>query len=246
MIRKMKTYLINTNTMTCTKVLSLLFSVLLFTSVYAQDSLKVKKNDQNLWKSLAWGFSFDLSFGSMVDDNSGRDFFTKPNIGGGAVIGYYVNPFLGIETGASILQRGSGIRTPDYEGGLGNADSTYRLRLRFTNLQIPISLHWRTPLISKKTRITGSFGYNRMIVLNAQEVFHSVEDGFHLITDVEQQYIKSYGEGAVTLGLDINANDAGVFRVVYSYNFSLENVYSESTGFKGNIRTQGLKLQWIY
>lgn len=225
-----------------TKAVLLFFTLLAAAPGYSYDTTAYSKR----WTGFSWGFTLEQGWGSIVNDNSGRDFFYKPNIGGAVHAGYYFNPFIGVETGFYAMQRGAGIKTPDFVKGVGEPDSTYRLRLRIFTCYIPISVNFRTPFFHPNLKLSGSVGYNQVFSTQARETFNSVEDGFHVITDVQSQYKKGWGETGFSLGFDFNANEASIFRVQYYYWRGLGSVYSSSSSYKGTIVTQGLKMQWIF
>lgn len=190
------------------------------------------------------GISFEQGFSTFKEDNSNRELFTKPSLGGGIVVAYNPWRFAGVQSGIGIGQRGTGVITPDFEIGLGDPDSTYRLRVRITTLQVPLNLCWRINTLHKNMKLSGAVGYVWVYNLRSLEIFYSLEDGFHQETDVKSQYKNSWSEWNLSLGFDFDANKAAVFRLHYFVNSSFSSVYAAGSADSGKSFIQGIRFQW--
>jgi hypothetical protein len=248
----MKTNLKLMTSRTWTKAIALCCMILLGSSAFATppklDSMGRKDRFLGFTMSLEQGFSTYKNDTYRETDVQGnvetRKPFSKPSLGGSIVFAYNPVRFLGFQSGFGIMQRGSGILTDDTEKGLGNADSTYRRRIRITTLQIPLNLCWRVNTFHPNMKLSGAIGYIWVYNMRTLDIFHSVEDGFHLELDVKDQYKKSWSEWNLSIGFDFDANKACVFRVHYYVNSSFSSIYDPGTGFTAKSFIQGARFQW--
>ena len=141
-------------------------------------------------------------------------------------------------------QRGAGIINPDKVKELGNPDSTYRERLRFNHVQVPISLILRTKDLIKGIRLSGAFSLVPIINFESSDVFNSIEDGYHVITPVSDQYQKNDLLSQFSVGPDINAGNT-ILRIHFVYSKGTNNVYSTGAGKSYN-ESMGVQISWLF
>lgn len=196
-------------------------------------------------KKFHWGISANTYFTTIVGDNLPKAYFSKPSLGVDFRVEYFLKSYLGLGLGIGFQQRGAGILNPDKVKELGNPDSTYRERLRFNHLQIPINVILRTPKdIIKGVRLSGSFGILPVVNFESNDVFNSVEDGNHVVTAVTDQYQKSDLLYQFTFGPDINAGNT-IFRIHFVYSRGNQNVYTNSLG-SGYNQSMGIQISWLF
>lgn len=206
-------------------------------------------------KKFYWGLSFNQYWGNIYGDNLVRDYFGKPCLGASVRGEYYPLPFLGVGVGAGVQQRGAGILNPDKSGGSFthpwdfpqfNGDSTYRERLRFTTLELPITLLLRTPKdIVKGVRLSAAAGLSLVRVVKANDIFLSVEDGYHFDQVVKKDYLKSDLAYQLSFGTDIDMAGSSVFQVHFVYTKGTRNIYANPPG-DGRLATYGIRVAWLY
>jgi Outer membrane protein beta-barrel domain len=196
-------------------------------------------------KKFHWGMSANTYFTTIAGNNLPRTYFSKPSLGFDMRAEYFFKPYVGVGLGIGFQQRGAGIINPDNVKELGNPDSTYRERLRFNTIQVPISLLLRTSKdIIKGIRLSGTFGLVPMINFESSDVFNSVEDGNHVITPVSDQYQKNDLLYQFSIGPDINAGNT-IFRIHLVYSKGTSNVYSTDvrTGYNESL---GVQVMWLF
>lgn len=205
-------------------------------------------------KKFRWGISFGQQWGIIKGSDLPQNYFAKPCLGVNVREEYYFSSFVGVSAGFGILQRGSGIKNVDNYGGAFthpwevpqyDADSTYRERLRFNTWEIPVAILLRTPNITKGIRLTGSAGLSFYKVQWTKDIFLSVEDGYHRITDVSPDYLKSDIATQFSLGADIDAANSCVFQVHLIYSRGLGNVYKSGPG-DGKLVNYGVRVSWLF
>lgn len=195
-------------------------------------------------KKFHWGISSNTYFTTIVGDNLPKTYFSKPSLGIDLRAEYFFKPSIGLGVGVGFQQRGAGVINPDKVKELGNPDSTYRERLRFNHVQVPISLILRTKDLIKGIRLSGAFSLVPIINFESSDVFNSVEDGNHVITAVSNQYQKSDLLYQFSVGPDINAGST-ILRVHFVYAKGTNNVYSTGAG-KGYNESMGIQISWLF
>lgn len=195
-----------------------------------------------------------------------KSFFWKPSIGFNLRAEYYPLSFLGIGVGIGMQQRGTGIINPDNTGGSfsnpwvvglngkqGDADSTYRERLRFNTIEIPVTLLLQTPKeVIKGMKLSAAAG---VVFVNSDyvnDVFLSVEDGFHKETDVTKSYNLNDVGLQLSFGPEISAGNT-ILQVHLVYSKGTSNVYKKGADsiFKngnedGKHETFGFRVAWLF
>jgi Outer membrane protein beta-barrel domain len=196
-------------------------------------------------KKFHWGISSNTYFTTITGDNLPKTYFSKPSLGFDVRAEYFFRPIIGLGVGIGFQQRGAGIINPDKVKEQGNPDSTYRERLRFNNIQVPISLILRTNKdIVKGIRLSGTFSLVPIINFESNDVFNSVEDGNHVITPVSNQYQKSDLLYQFSIGPDINTGST-IFRIHFVYSKGTSNVYSTNSS-KGYNEGMGVQISWLF
>lgn len=226
--------------------------------VLAQSIEKIKEESlvPNIFdKKFRWGISGNQYWGNIKGSNLPREYFGKPCLGFNLRAEYYPLSFIGVGAGAGIQQRGAGIINKDISGGSFthpwdypqfNGDSTYRQRLRFNTIEIPITLLLRTPKdVIKGVRVSAAAGLAYIKTSRVNDVFLSVEDGYHLDRIVTQDYLANDIAYQLSLGTDIDAGGGGIFQVHLVYTRGTKNVYAVGQG-DGRLETYGFRLAWLY
>lgn len=207
-------------------------------------------NPEYFQKKLRWGMAFNQSFSSILGSNQPFDYFIKPSLGGGLELEYYFSKNLGIGTGLLFQQRGAGIYNPDVAKEVGDPDSTHRQRLRFNCIDLPIRLCFRLDKgLTKGNRWSGSLGVIPRYSFKTNSVFHSIEDGFHVIEDWGTDFNSLDLEISSSFGLSINAGDAALLHVHLYANYGFLNTYSNSGKYStqvGNHLLFGLRLSALF
>jgi hypothetical protein len=205
-------------------------------------------------KKFRWGISWNQYWGIINGNNLPQKYFSKPCIGFNLRAEYYPLSFIGIGAGLGIQQRGAGIINPDNYGGAythpwiipQDADSTYRERLRFNTIELPITLLLRTPKdVIKGMRVSAGAGVVFTRVSWAKDVFLSVEDGLHKITDVSKDYSPSDIGYQLSVGSDINAGESCILQVHFVYTKGGKNIYRTGSGV-GRLETYGFRVAWLF
>lgn len=206
-------------------------------------------------KKFRWGISGNQYWGTIRGKDLTDEYFAKPCLGFNIRAEYFPVSFIGISIGGGIQQRGAGIITPDYSGGsfthpwespIGDADSTYRRRLRFLTYEIPVSILLRSPKdLIKGVRPSVSAGFSMARVRWVNDVFQSPEDGFHTTQVVSEDYLRRDLAVQLTAGVDIDAGGGGVLQVHLVYACGTRNVYASGQG-DGRLNTYGFRLSWLY
>jgi hypothetical protein len=206
-------------------------------------------------KKFRWGLSWNQYWGSITGTDLPREYFAKPCMGTTLRAQYNFLPFLGASVGFGFQQRGSGIINDDKVGGafthpweepMYDADSTYRERLRFKGWEVPVALELRTPTdVVKGVRLSGSAGVSWYASSEVKTYFLSVEDGYHKITDVSNDYLKNDIAMQLSIGADINAGGSCVLQAHFIYTKSTNNVYLTGTG-DGRLKTIGFRISCLF
>jgi hypothetical protein len=206
-------------------------------------------------KKIYWGISGNQYWGTIKGDNLAREYFGKPCLGFNLRLEYYPISFVGVGVGAGIQQRGAGIINEDKSGGSFthpwdypqfNGDSTYRQRLRFNTFEIPVTILVRSPKdVIKGVRPSAAIGFSFINTMRVNDVFLSVEDGYHIDQVVTKDYLKKDIATQISLGCDIDAGGSGILQVHLVYTKGTKNVYAANQG-NGHLETYGFRLAWLY
>ena len=218
----------------------------------AQNKRDIKAEDSPdffVQKKLRYGLAWHNSWSSLVGSNLPADYFYKPSLGFKFQADYYFNPNWGLNVGVAYQQRGAGILSPDEVKEVGNADSTYRLRLRINSFELPVLLLWRQakPTIGG-TRFTVGFGAVPALIARTGTIFNSVEDGFHILENVSPLYKRFDMLAQAQAGFDINAAGACLLQVQLFYQQGFINAYKSPTfaNAKGYSSNWGIKLGFMF
>lgn len=196
-------------------------------------------------KKMYWGFTF-LNGLSSVTNNS--EHFYKPSIGAGFKLDYYFTKSIGFSAGIGYQQRGTGVLTPDFDKSLGNPDSTYRLRMRFNSLELPLAVIYKSPkgiFGGNGVRFMAGVGLTPQFNFQTTRFFNSAEDGFHDIQDVSSDYYRFDASLDGNAGLLISVGGASVFLVDLLAQFGTQNVYRNSPN-SGQNRYVALRIAWLF
>lgn len=225
--------------------------LLVATSSYAQDRLDSLTKAKSQYKKFYWGIGFN-NYWTSIEGQNLPEYFYKPSLGYTIKAEYYFTKFLGISTGVTFQQRGTGIINRNQEPVLlGGKDSTYRERLRFNYVDIPVLLILRTPNPIKggDVRLVGTFGIISQRMFKAVDYFHSVEDGFHEITNKTNEINKTDIGLSGSIGADIFAGFT-TFQVRLTGNWGTKNVFRElemaPRGYNGKNRTYGVQIAFMF
>lgn len=208
-----------------------------------RDSLAIKSKYD---KKLLISPYFINAWSTFKGDNH-PDYFAKPSLGIGVKVDFYPLPFVGVSAGIGFQQRGTGVYTPDVDKSLGNPDSTHRLRMRLNCVEVPIELLLRMPhgIKGGGVRPSATVGVVVSRMFEANEFFHSVEDGFHLSTDRTNSYYSSEVLMTAALGVDINAVGS-ILQVHALVQSGSKNVFNDSAlypGFNGKNLLYGVRFR---
>lgn len=197
-------------------------------------------------KKFHAGISLNNYWTTLTGPNLAREYFTKPSIGFNLRAEYYLTSYLGIGIGLGYQQYGMGIINQDKVHSLGDPDSTYRERTRFHSVEIPVSLILRTPKdVIGGIRISGSIGISPVMIFKASDIFHSVEDGNHLITPVNDRYLTNDLLTQFSLGPEIDSGGTGLFQIHFVYAHGTRNAYRQGQG-EGYNHSMGVRIAWLW
>lgn len=190
-----------------------------------------------------WGFTF-LNVWSDVKGTT-PDTFTKPSLGGNVKAEYYPLDFLGFTAGVGYQQRGYGLTLPD-TGFVAPSINTYRNRIRMNSVEFPIGLILKTPkpIAGGSTWMMASVGVSPLYMFEANDVYLSVEDGFHIVKDVTSSFNQSDMPIFISIGPEIDTS-AGYFQVQLIGSFGTAEVYSSANnpnGYSGKNRYLGFSI----
>lgn len=220
------------------------------------ETIKEESTVPNIFdKKFRWGISGNQYWGNIKGNDLPREYFGKPCLGFNLRAEYYPLSFIGVGAGVGIQQRGAGIINEDISGGSFthpwdfpqfNGDSTYRQRLRFNTVEVPITLLLRTPKdVIKGMRISAATGLAYVKTSRVNDIFLSVEDGYHLDQIVTKDYLKSDLAYQISFGADIDAGGGGLLQVHLVYTKGTKNIYAAGQG-DGRLETYGFRLAWLY
>ncbi len=222
-------------------------SVLLFVNT-AIEPIRAQVQPDSSWISAArhvlrpeqsggnrWGCTvhFAQQWGSIREDGE-TGFFVKPSLGGGIGVDFAVREGLLLNAGVQMQQYGTGVRLDDVVGGIGNPDSTFRTRLRISGLGGYVGNAFASaPLCDGKFRMVGGWKFGMHHVVRARSVFHSVEDGFHEVTDLKSDVVPFFSTLGMSAGLEWNQPSAAKFSVQWVACASLGNAYRNDGVYAG-------------
>lgn len=240
--------------MTCVFVVLLLLVGELATAQTKESILAEGDPTDMFVKKFRWGLSWNQYWGTIKGSDLNHDYFAKPCIGFNMRTEYYFIPAVGIGVGFGVQQRGAGILNVDNSGGAFthpwenpkyDGDSTYRERLRFNTIEVPVTLLLRTPRdIVKGLRLSGAAGIVFVKPWEVYDIFMIVEDGYHQTTKVEKDYLSSDLGYQLSFGPDIDAGQSCVFQLHFVYTKGLRNVYNGSGD--GRLVTYGFRVSWLF
>lgn len=225
--------------------INLLVSIILLAPGFsiAQESQKLTLTP--FQKKLLFGFSYHNCWTTIEGDNLPQSYFYKPSLGVTLKAEYYLQSFIGLSMGAGFQQRGAGIISPDFDQSPGNADSTYRKRLRFNSVEFPISLLLRTPKdLVKGLRLKASAGIVPMINIQSNQVFLSIEDGNHTSANFSSDYWKNDLAYQFTFGPEINTG-SGILQIDFIYSRGTTNIYNSSSAIGYN-QLLGFRISFLF
>lgn len=229
------------------KTVFLLFACLAASALFGQQS---NSNLSLFDKTRLWGGSTYISWSRIGGSRLPETYFAKPTAGLLLQAEFFLTARWGYGFGIGYQQKGSGIKNPDLVSELGDADSTYRERIRFHDFELPVYVFYRSPEIRQtgmrfSSRLGASFAYNTQTA----KIWHSVEDGFHDIQKRTDQYYRGGINLLSSAGLDINAGPATLFQLHVFYQRGLQNVFRDALAFnngKGFTHLYGLQFCFLY
>lgn len=192
---------------------------------------------------LRFGFTF-FNVWSTVKGNT-PEIFTKPSLGGNLKMEYYPLDFLGITAGVGYQQRGFGLTLPD-TGFVAPSLNTYRNRIRTNNIEFPIGIILKTPkpIAGGSTWLMATVGVSPLYMFEANDVYLSVEDGFHIVKDVTSSFNQSDIPIFVSIGPEIDTS-AGFLQVQFIGSFGTSEVFTginNPNGYTGKNRFLGFSI----
>jgi len=206
-------------------------------------------------KKLSFGVSWNQYWGTIEGSNLPETYFSKPCIGYNLLIQYYPVSFLGIGIGGGFQQRGAGIITPDKSGGsfthpwetpVGDPDSTYRRRIRYNALELPVTILLRMPKdIIQGVRPSAAVGLAFVRSRAVHDFFFSVEDGFHIDKLVTQDYASRDLATQFSIGADIDAGGGSVLQAHLVLTKGTKNVFALNQG-DGRLESIGFRVAFLY
>ena len=212
------------------KTFSLL--IVFFLSVHFVQGQDLKSEQPTSSKDkIRIGFSF-LNVWTDLEGNT-PELFRKPSLGGVVKVEYYPLDFLGLTAGVGYQQRGYGLILPD-TGFVAPSINTYRNRVRTNNLEFPLGLILKTPkpIAGGSTWLMASAGITPLRMFEANDVYLSVEDGFHVVKDVTKNFTSSDSSIFVSIGPEIDTS-AGFLQVQLIGSFGRSNVFTTENNPKG-------------
>lgn len=211
-------------------------------------------------KKFRWGVSFNSYWSTIEGQQVEKSYFVKPSLGGTLRAEYYFNSFLGIGFGVGFQQRGAGIYNQDNSGGafshpwitndfgqVGNPDSTYLQRLRFSSLEFPLTFLLRTPKdISGGLRLSAAVGPTLIHTSHVNLTYQSIVDGFHPYDWITENYLRNDLGIQASAGVDIDSGGGKtLFQMHLVYTSGLGNIYAKGQG-EGRQVTYGVRLAWLF
>lgn len=207
-----------------------------------------------LAKKFRWGVSHNIYWTSIKGDNLPDKYIFKPSLGFNLRAEYYFNSFLGVGAGLGYQQRGAAVVNPDYSGGafshpwvypLGDPDSTYREKLRFNTVEVPVTILLRTPKdVIKGVRLSAAAGVILIHMSRVNNPFLDVEGGLHSVNFVTPDYLQNDLGYQFSAGAEINAGST-VLQVHWVVSRGGKNIYAAGQGDGRQVAT-GLRVSWLF
>jgi hypothetical protein len=210
---------------------------------------KARLQEPSKTDHFMWALHFGQYFSTFKETNAPVDYFTKPSIGGGAMVFYRPFNLLSIGAGVRFQQQGAGIKVPDLVAVEGEPDSTYRTRLRVSTFGIPVELNVHGPKIFRGTYLSAGVGAVYTMLYGSTLIYHSVEDGFHERTDMKDAFHPNSLELTFNAGFDFRVPGSVELRVHYVQGSSTSNIYSGEGDFadrSGLFFYQGIRLMAVF
>jgi hypothetical protein len=223
------------------KIIIVIFLMFEVYAVLGQSMPNEKKSETK--DAVRIGFSF-LNVWTDVQGNTPK-LFRKPSLGGVVKVEYYPLDFLGLTAGIGYQQRGYGLILPD-TGFVAPSLNTYRNRIRTNNLEFPLGLILKTPkpIAGGSTWMLASVGISPLRMFEANDIYLSVEDGFHVVKDVTKNFTSSDSPIFVSIGPEIDTS-AGFLQVQLIGSFGQKNVFTSENnpkGYSGKNRYFGISI----
>ena len=206
-------------------------------------------------KKLSFGVSWNQYWGTIKGNNLPETYFSKPCIGYNLLLQYFPVSFLGIGIGGGFQQRGAGIITPDKSGGsfthpwetpVGDPDSTYRRRIRYNAMELPVTILLRMPKdIIRGVRPSAAIGFAFVRSRAVHDFFFSVEDGFHSDKLVTKDYASRDLATQFSIGADIDAGGGSILQAHLVLTKGTKNVFTMNQG-DGRMETIGFRVAFLY
>jgi hypothetical protein len=253
-LKFMKTIIYFIGLMVCMLVASASFAQQIAETTTRETILAERKESDSFDRKLRFGLSWNQYWGTIKGSNLPEEYFAKPCVGASLRVEYYPLSFIGVGAGFGVQQRGAGIINPDLSGGSFthpwegpyDPDSTYRERLRMNTIEVPLTLLLRTPKdVIKGVRLSGSVGVVFIKNDYVKNFFHVPEDGFHVISDLTNEYVANDLAYQASFGVDIDAAQSCVFQVQALYTKGTKNIYKTGTG-NGQVETYGVRVAWLF
>jgi hypothetical protein len=229
-----------------------LLLILLTTWVEAQDSVKIKnefRKPTGFNKKVLLGVSLQQYWTTISGSSLPEKYFSKPSTGGLVNVEYYPLSFLGFGLGAGFQQRGAGIYHQNTAPVTATGpDSTYRYRLRFSTLEMPLSIIFRTPKdLLPGFRISGSISAVAVYNLHSRIVYSNLEPSIKdtdTVKDVSSAYFKNDLPVQFSIGPEF-ASGTGIFKLQFVVSQGTANVYKASQA-TGHNHSTGVRLAVLF
>ena len=219
-------------------------------SSFAQTAKNELVDSSRFDKKWLYGGSFQSLWTNFIGNDLAADYFFKPSVGGNLLAEFHLNNKFGIGGGIGFQNRGAGRITLDFDKSLGNADSTHRAHYRVRSIEFPIYAMFKSPIRnSQQVRFSAKIGAIYSWNMRTSFIFHSVEDGFHDIQNLTEDFYKSQFLFNGSLGIDINAGDAAIFQIHLLLQQGTGNIFNNPTIFgssKAYNRAFGIQLGFFY
>lgn len=211
-------------------------------------------------KKFRAGIAMNIYWSSVVGNNLPETYFWKPSLGGILTARYNFKEWIGVSAGVGFQQSGGGIINQDISGGAfshpwivnkfgqrGDPDSTHLQKLRFNNIDVPITLELRSPkdFIQPGWRPSFSIGANLMYTQKVNKIWQSIVDGFHDDHYVTENYIKKDVGLIAGLGMDIDSGTGQMMQIQFVWMKGMKNIYKVDPG-EGHNSYLGVKFVYLY
>lgn len=242
------------------RIINISLILLVVTAFVAQAQTRESILQEGQFKSLfedkfKVGLSHQIYWGSIVGENLEDEYFYKPCLGFNVRVEYYPLSFVGLAIGGGLQMRGAGIINPDNSGGAFthpwdkpqyDPDSTHRERLRVNAIEIPVTLILRTPVdIIKGMRLSAAVGVCYVSTIRVTNVFLVPEDGYHIMDNRSDEYLKSDLAFQLSIGPEIDAFRSCLLQTHFVYTRGTSNVYRSFDG-EGKLQTMGVRVAFLY